>query len=381
MLGGIPGWDIRGGADPTRADEPRIVGDRPATGQTGVGWGEFRVLRSVAELRGPRVEGEIRARARISIQRSLSHRYGVPLESRAMRRLVFLLLLPIAFSVPAFAWGEKGHVLAAEAAVRGVPPEMPLFFHKAYSRLVYLANDPDRWRGAGRSADDENPPEHFLDYEYVADLELPRGRHDFIALLYSSGRARARALAPDTAGFIVWQIAETSETLTDQFRRWRSMPDGPDRDQVEETIIFLAGTLGHYVADSANPHHATIHYNGWVGDPSRGFRNDCEAHARFESVFVTNRVELADVQPLVAAPRSRPDGFTEALALIRDSNAQVERLYALDAAGAFDYPSGSPEGKAFAAGRLALGASVLRDLWWSAWVESGKPRARRSRDE
>lgn len=253
---------------------------------------------------------------------------------------------------------------------------MPGFFHEAYARLVYLANDPDRWRGAGRSADDENSPEHFLDYEYVADLELPRGRHDFIALLYGSGRAREKLLAPDTAGFIVWQIAETTETLTDQFRRWRSMTDGPDREQVEETIIFLAGTLGHYVADAANPHHATIHYNGWMGDPSRGFRNDCEAHARFESVFVTNNLELEDVTPRVASPQGRPDAFAEAVALIRDSNAKVEELYALDARGAFDYPRGLPEGDAFAARRLALGASTLRDLWWSAWVRSATPRRR-----
>jgi hypothetical protein len=272
-------------------------------------------------------------------------------------------------------------VLVSEAATRAVPPGMPRFFHEAYSRLVYLANDPDRWRGAGRSADDANLPEHFLDYEYVANLELPRGRNDFVALLYSSGTAKAKLLAPDTAGFIVWRIAEISETLTDQWRRWRALPDGPDREQVEETIVFLSGILSHYVADAANPHHATIHYNGWVGDPSRGFRNDCEAHARFESAFVTKHVELEDVTPRVTAPRERPDEFAEALALIRDSNGKVEPLYALDAKGAFDYPNGSVEGKEFAAERLALGASVLRDLWWSAWIESGKPRQRGRRAE
>ncbi len=293
----------------------------------------------------------------------------------------FLSLLVCGALSPALAWGEKGHVLVAEAAVRGVPAELPPFFHRAYSSLIYLANDPDRWRGAGRSADDVNPPEHFLDYEYVSHLDLPRGRNDFIALLYSSGTARAKLLGPDTAGFIVWRIAEISELMTDQWRRWRAMPEGADRDQVEETIVFLSGTLSHYIADAANPHHATIHYNGWVGDPSRGFRNDCEAHGRFESVFVTNHLELEDVAARVAPPRERTDAFAEALALIRDSNGNVERLYALDAQGAFDYPDGSAEGKEFAAERLALGASVLRDFWWSSWVASGKPRPRGRREE
>ncbi|HEU5161564.1 MAG TPA: nuclease [Thermoanaerobaculia bacterium] len=294
------------------------------------------------------------------------------------RNVAFFLcfLLGTASGSPLLAWGEKGHELVSDAATRGLPAELPPFFHKAYGELIYLANDPDRWRGAGQSADDTNPPEHFLDYEYVAHLDLPRGRNDFIALLYSSGTIRAHLLEPGTAGFVIWEIAETTETLTDQWRRWRRMPPGHEREQVEKTIVFLAGTLSHYIADSANPHHATIHYNGWVGDPTRGFRNDCDAHGRFESVFVTNNIELADVTARMAPPQERSDAFAEALALIRDSNANVERLYGLDAEGAFDYPAGSAAGKAFAAERLALGASILRDYWWSAWVASGKPRSR-----
>jgi hypothetical protein len=296
-----------------------------------------------------------------------------------MRRSLIVTILLFAVSGPlslALAWGEKGHVIIADAATRALPAELPSFFHRAYGELIYLANDPDRWRGAGRSADGANPPEHFLDYEYVAHLDLPRSRYAFIDLLYSSGTARAKGLAPDTAGFIVWRIAETSEILTDQWRVWRRMPEGPDRDQVEKTIVFLAGTLSHFLADAANPHHSTIHYNGWVGDPSRGFRNDCDTHSRFESAFVANHIELGDVTPRVAAPVERSDFFGEALWLIRDSNANVERLYELDARGAFDYPRGSAEGKEFAGARLALAASVLRDFWVSTWVASGKPRAR-----
>jgi hypothetical protein len=37
----------------------------------------------------------------------------------------------------------------------------------------------------------------------------------------------------------------------------------------------------------------------------------------------------------------------------------------------------SPAGKKFATDRLAAGASLLRDLWWSAWQNSAKPVKRR----
>jgi hypothetical protein len=38
-------------------------------------------------------------------------------------------------------------------------------------------------------------------------------------------------------------------------------------------------------------------------------------------------------------------------------------------------------GVEFATDRLAAGASLLRDLWWSAWVNSGKSRRRSSSDD
>jgi hypothetical protein len=56
---------------------------------------------------------------------------------------------------------------------------------------------------------------------------------------------------------------------------------------------------------------------------------------------------------------------------VLESHAQVERLYALDRDVGFD-PSGTPDpgAEAFAVARLAVGATFLRDFWWSAWVAS-----------
>lgn len=291
-----------------------------------------------------------------------------------MRRIVLLTLVLLAPATPLFGWGEKGHLIANEAAARVAPVELPPFFHQAYPQLIWLGPDPDRWRGAGESADAMYAPEHFLDYEYVLPLgELPRERYAYIDLLHRSGTARNLGLTTEAPGFVVWKVAEVAELLTQEFRLWRREADEVARRQLEQSIVFLAGTLGHYVADSANPHHSTIHYNGWVGDPSKGYRTDCGAHSRFESAFVSNAVELDDVLKRLRPLEVRDDFFATALDLIRDSNAQVEPLYALDAAGAFD-DRGTGEGQAFAADRIALGASVLRDLWVSAWRKSGERR-------
>ena len=83
------------------------------------------------------------------------------IQSAPVKRTVLLILLFV--SAPLFGWGEKGHYIVNEAATFGMPNDMPSFFYKAYPELIYLAYDPDRWRGAGESLDAANPPDHFLD--------------------------------------------------------------------------------------------------------------------------------------------------------------------------------------------------------------------------
>ena len=291
-------------------------------------------------------------------------------------------LLPLSFlfvCLPLFGWGEKGHYIVNEAATFGMPNDMPPFFYKAYPELIFLAYDPDRWRGAGQSLDAANPPDHFLDYEYVAGLDLPPDRYKFIELLRTSGTMRRYGITNTTTGFLPWKIAEMTELLTSEFRQWRfAPPRSRERDFIERDIIHVAGVLGHFAGDSSNPHHATFNYNGWILPNPNHYANDCEIHARFETEFVSHAIVLEDVTPGVAPPVLRTDYFKTALESIKESNSLVEKLYQLDRDGGFDvFRPVSPQGKAFAAERIAAGASLLRDLWWSAWRNSGARAPRR----
>jgi len=290
-----------------------------------------------------------------------------------------LSLIFIFACVPLFGWGEKGHYIASEAATFGLPNDMPLFFYKAFPELIFLAYDPDRWRGAGESLDAVNPPDHFLDYEYLADLNPPPDRYAFIELLRTSGTMRRYGITNSTTGFLPWKIAEMTEQLTGEFRQWRfAPPRSRERDFIERDIIHVAGVLGHFVADSSNPHHTTFNYNGWILPNPNHYPTDCDTHARFETVFVSHAIALEDVTPRLAAPVLRTDYFKTALESIKATNALVEPLYKLDRDGAFDvFRPASPQGKAFAADRIAAGASLLRDLWWSAWKNSGARPPRR----
>lgn len=279
----------------------------------------------------------------------------------------------------ALAWGEKGHYLSNEAATFGLPNDMPLFFYRAYPELIFLAYDPDRWRGAGPSLDAVNPPDHFLDYEYVDGLQLPPDRYKYIDLLRSSGTLRRHGINLSDPGFLPWRIAELTELLSNEFRQWRFAPAGSREKQfIERDIIHVAGILGHFAGDASNPHHATLNYNGWVQPNPNHYPYDCETHERFETLFVSHAIVIDDVTPRLAAPRLRTDYFADAVDFVRGSNALVETLYRLDRDGAFNiFRPVSPQGKEFAAARIAAGASFLRDLWWSAWRNSAERPARR----
>jgi hypothetical protein len=293
-----------------------------------------------------------------------------------VKRTLLPLLLLLSAS-PLLAWGDKGHTIVNEAATIGLPADMPYFFLRAFPELTYLGPEPDRIKGAGDSEDAVNLPDHQIDLEETYGLELPRSRYKFMDAMAKAGIYRKHGLTYDHPGFLPWRIAELSQYLQKLFAMWRTA-DSSDRRAIEGEIITVAGLLGHYVGDAANPHHTTIHYNGWLGPNPNGYANDCEIHSRFETQFVSHAIVREDVIPRVAAPELRSDYFATGLALIKDSNSLVERLYQIDKDGGFDVLRPvKPEAKEFVVARLAKGASVLRDLWWSAWKNSAAPPQRR----
>ncbi|MEP6495794.1 MAG: hypothetical protein ABJF01_24135 [bacterium] len=291
-------------------------------------------------------------------------------------------LLPFALLVgtpsrdsDASRWGEFGHRLIAELAVDATPADMPPFFRAAKAQLVYLNPEPDRWRDRAESSSDpalDGGPasDHYINLERLP----PARRAGILAaptrVAYTDS-LRTLGAEPAATGTLPFRIVELTQLLRSDFRRWRATTDPQIRSWIEQRIINDAGILGHYVADAANPAHTTIHHNGWVGDNPSGFATDARFHSRFESQFVQARITAADVRPLSQAP---PQSFASVrapvLAYIQQSHAELERLYALDKKAPFNETNDSAENKRFAAERLGAAATMLRDVWWSAWVTS-----------
>ncbi len=300
----------------------------------------------------------------------------------AVRSCAAIFLLCLMPSTACFGWGSEGHRMINRLAAEHLPADLPAFLRSAAAidEVEYLGPEPDRWRAPGEpELNHAQAPEHFLDLE-LADLignKLPRRRYDFIAALYATGLTHpnlAAELRPEKVGLQPYAATEVYQRLKAAMREYRGLSaQGKDTRPVEQAILFYMGWLGHYVGDGSQPLHVTVNYDGWVGkDNPNGYTTQHGIHSKFESTFVAANIKPADVVPLMTAPREMSDVFDDYVAYLRSSARLVERTYQLEKLGGFD-GAGTADSKQFTEERLAAAASELRDIYYTAWLESAKP--------
>ena len=292
-------------------------------------------------------------------------------------KLIAALLLPLCLAPSpfAFAWGNDGHIYINHVAAQKIPQDMPKFVRHAVSEIAYLGPEPDRWRNPSEFAlKNAQEPDHFIDLERVDWLNpLPPGRYDYYRKLYEKRAATTDHpddYLPEHVGLQPYITMEIFGRLKSAFRDYRHLRAAhQNTGPVEHAIIFYAGWLGHYVADGSQPLHTTIKYNGWVGPNPKQYTTAHGIHALFETTYVAQNIKAKDFSGLVHAPTHISDPFQQYVSYLRDSNLQVETVYAIEKAGGFS-GKGSPEAFTFTTQRLAAGSQELLDLWYTAWQDS-----------
>jgi hypothetical protein len=284
--------------------------------------------------------------------------------------------------VPAFAWGSTGHTDINQVAAEKIPADMPKFLHAklAVAKIAYLGPEPDRWRDGSPSAlNYAQAPDHFIDLERIEGLgTLPMGRYDFYKMLYAKRAATPASdhpddFLPDRVGLQPYITIEVYERLVNAFRNYRDMQAKQQKtDVIEGNIIFYMGWLGHYVADGSQPLHTTVNYDGWIEANPNGYTTQHGIHSAFESGFVDRTTKPSSFSGLVNAPQKVADPFNDYMAYLRASHDLVPKVYELDKAKAFER-TGTPDSVKFLDQRLAAGAQMLLDLWYTAWIQSATP--------
>jgi hypothetical protein len=282
--------------------------------------------------------------------------------------LACLTLQPTA----AHAWGNEGHRLVNRLAASSLPSDVPAFLttEAAVNEIEYLGPEPDRWRS---KTEPEllaaQAPEHFIDMELADALgPLPRQRLDFEAKVFAAGQR------PEKIGLQPWVATEVWQRLKASMREYRALSAAhKDTKPVEQVILFYAGWMGHYVGDASQPLHTTIQYNGWVGPNPNGYTTAHQIHWQFEGPFVGVNIHEADVKAKMTVLKPvEGDIFDSYVAYLRHTQSYVEKVYQLEKTGGF-VGAGTAESREFTAERLAAGASMLRDMIYTAWLKSADP--------
>jgi len=311
------------------------------------------------------------------------------IDSPRLRCLVAILVVAVT-PHPAHAWDERGHAIVTRLAVAELSPGMPAWLSapEVERRLVYLSNEPDRWRGTDLAwLDHVNKPDHYLDIEMLAPYgltlkTLPKLRYEYVGLL-----AAERALHPDrfparnaaddpdssrlTPGMLPYRIIELYAELAQGWATLRTLEAnpaaaGPDMiAAARERIVQSMGLLSHYVADAAQPLHTTHHFNGWVGDNPNAYTTDHKFHAYIDGGVLRHH----GLTSASLFPQRKP-----ALALASDavwdavlehidrSHRSVEPLYRLEKSDELN----ADAGRAFIAERLTDAGALLAGLWNTA---------------
>jgi hypothetical protein len=312
-----------------------------------------------------------------------------------LTRTAAVCALLLAAAHPGIAWSNRGHRLINLVAASSFPSDMPAFMRtpEAIAEISYLGPEPDRWRPQTEpELSNVSAPDHVFRVEMgIEDSPLPRRRTEFVThleQLRAQGAAQPNLLRPEQIGTLPWQAEEVFERLMSAFRSYRIATgdlkesawedEAPitaaDLPSIQASAIYYAGWLGHYIGDGCMPLHTSVNVHGWLlKDNPNGYNRNGDIHHRLEVVtdgaIEDHQVTLDHILPNEPRAQVYADPFAATLKYLQLENRYVEDVFKFDKQGAIE-KSGTPEFNHFVEQRMAEGGAMLRDLIYSAWVQS-----------
>lgn len=254
---------------------------------------------------------------------------------------------------PAFAWGHRVHEIVNRRAVDWLPEPARAAWAPLAVSLGKHASDADHRKGSVPG----EPARHYIDIDVYDDHPFDDVPRDLDELVRKRGREEVEQF-----GVVPWAIEECYRMTVLSLERgdWSSAG-------------AWAADLGHYVADSHQPLHCTVNYDG------QNTGND-GVHLRFE-VHMMNR----HYDEVVLAPGPLPDPGNDVVeycfAWIAEAYPGLPPILEADTAARELDPD---HGDAYYAAlwdrtedvaelQVARAARDLAALLLAAWEEAGSP--------
>ena len=303
------------------------------------------------------------------------------------------------------AWDYEGHRAINQMALASLPTNFPAFVHTGApeERIAFLAGEPDRWRNTrDLPLKHFNGPDHYIDLEELAlyglkPESLPVFRYDFVAQLALARKAhpeKFHAIDParnedhtrELVGLLPWAITENYGKLKSGFSYLKAFEEnGGTREEItnaQANIEYIMGVMGHYVGDSSQPLHTTIHHHGWIGANEHHYNTNGRIHGWIDGGFfnkigganvleLKNKLRPAGLVKLEGRDAQPEEMFQAVMLFIIEQQKLVEPLYQLDKAGKLSGEKDTlKEGRVFLETQLVKAGQLLGDIWYSAWQQA-----------
>jgi hypothetical protein len=251
------------------------------------------------------------------------------------------------------AWSGAQHIQINKAAGRNVPDEMGAF--RPFSRAMVLpAIYPDLWK----EADLAETPRHYFEPDRLAPGT------DLLGLSPIQSEAFAKfGMRADEIGIAPWTITDLLAQMTEAMRTndwlWAAR---------------CGAAMGHYVADLHMPLHCTQNYNGddtgqsgvhlrWESDMAKAFFHPDQMDPA-PAIYLEDPFRSV-MEWIVQSAALAPEILKADIIAKRSANGRIdtERYYRK----LWDL-TGDIVGR-----QLGEATAHLSSLWYTAWVNAGKP--------
>jgi len=282
--------------------------------------------------------------------------------------LFSLLLFIIPHNEPAMSWGFFAHKKINRMAVFTLPEGMIGFYKKHIDYISEHAVDPDK----RRYSNPDEAPRHYIDMDHY-------GKHAYDSVPHQWNKAVMK-YTEDTLkayGIVPWHIEKMVYRLTQAFK-----------SENMDLILHYSADLGHYIGDSHVPLHTTSNYNGQA-------TNQKGIHGFWESRIPELKSE--DYDYWVGKARYIDKPLEKAWMAVKISNAaldsvltfeaELNKKYSPDKKYSFEN-RGATVMKVYSAEyttdynallngmverRMRSAIITVGSLWYTAWVNAGKP--------
>lgn len=283
-----------------------------------------------------------------------------------MKNLFFILVASLASS-QTWAWGKRGHETVGSLAAQLLSKQTVngRFLSNHSFDMGYYNNTPDIvWK----SSDDMYKKEwnqHFIDFE-AFDKEF-KSRN--ISETWSPDRKTYFEKFPikSNEGRAFWRIHELDQKMQSVAKQLQNKKlKKEEKHPLQLQWLIFAGTLGHYVADLAQPLHVTENYDG----RSSGQKG---IHHWFEESMLDELYPSITQEVLSKATQQWPEfqkkmkgktAFYLSIELARDSQKYIQQVLDTDKKlGRRSVAIAAEKNKSLIIERLTQGVLYLATIW------------------